>query len=321
MAGRIARGLRLGIGLAGLLAFAGCGMLSDQGRVPARPPARPIERTAPVPSAKSAALARHYRRLQAHLLAQGLLRRDGGGVDTPYTAEDVARNFERIAFYDEYARGGGLRSARDGPGVLRRWRVPVRLRVEFGATVPQAVRDTDGPAVAAYAERLARLTRHPVTVSDRNPNFHVIIATEDDRAQTIARVRALAPGIGPATMALVKNPPRNIYCFVLTFSGTNSSDTPDTHDKAIALIRAEQPDLMRRSCIHEEMAQGLGLGNDSPTARPSIFNDDEEFALLTSHDEELLRLLYHPALRPGMSLDEARPVIRRLLDERANVPA
>ena len=57
------------------------------------------------------------------------------------------------------------------------------------------------------------------------------------------------------------------------------------------------------------LAQGLGLPNDSPRARPSIFNDDEEFALLTRMDEDMLRILYNPALRPGMSEAEARPII------------
>ena len=71
-------------------------------------------------------------------------------------------------------------------------------------------------------------------------------------------------------------------------------------------------DLLRLSCLHEEIAQGLGLPNDSPRARPSIFNDDEEFALLTGMDEDMLRILYNPALRPGMSEDEARPIIRDL---------
>ena len=70
---------------------------------------------------------------------------------------------------------------------------------------------------------------------------------------------------------------------------------------------------MRQSCVHEELAQGLGLANDSPRARPSIFNDDDEFALLTSHDEELLSLLYTPALTPGMQPDEARPIVARML--------
>jgi hypothetical protein len=29
-------------------------------------------------------------------------------------------------------------------------------------------------------------------------------------------------------------------------------------------------------------------------------------------DEDMLRILYNPALRPGMSEDEARPIIRDL---------
>ena len=69
---------------------------------------------------------------------------------------------------------------------------------------------------------------------------------------------------------------------------------------------------MRLSCIHEEIAQGLGLANDSPTARPSIFNDDEEFALLTTQDELMLKILYNPALRPGMTESEARPIVESL---------
>jgi hypothetical protein len=72
---------------------------------------------------------------------------------------------------------------------------------------------------------------------------------------------------------------------------------------------------MRLSCVHEELAQGLGLSNDSPLARPSIFNDDEEFATLTSHDELLLKMLYDPRLKSGMSLPEARPTIKQIAAE------
>jgi len=67
--------------------------------------------------------------------------------------------------------------------------------------------------------------------------------------------------------------------------------------------------------VHEELAQGLGLANDSPAARPSIFNDDDEFALLTSHDEKLLAILYDPRLRAGMDVDTALPVVRILARE------
>ncbi len=66
---------------------------------------------------------------------------------------------------------------------------------------------------------------------------------------------------------------------------------------------------MRKSCVHEEMAQAMGLTNDSPNARPSIFNDDEEFAFLTRHDEILLRMLYDPRLKAGMESYEVIPLL------------
>jgi hypothetical protein len=306
-----AKWVRMVAGVGGLMALASCDLLpdgaaTDQPRPPVGASATPVE-----PSAKSKSLMRYYARLQSHLQAQDLLRTGGGGIDTPYTKADVARNFERIAFYDEYVRGAGLRASSEGPDILRRWVRPVRMQLEFGDTVPDAIRQTDTVVVRNYAARLSRITGHHISMSENDPNFYVIISSEDDRAKTVDRVRQLVPDIGPTTLEIIRNPPRSIYCMVLTFI---ARDAPTTHNMAIALIRSEQPDLMRRSCVHEELAQGLGLGNDSATARPSIFNDDEEFALLTTHDEELLRLLYHPTLKPGMSLNQARPLIKRILD-------
>lgn len=167
--------------------------------------------------------------------------------------------------------------------------------------------------IADYAARLARITGHPISTGARDPNFHVLIMGEDDRAEGLERIRRIAPGLDNATLGTIRFMPRTVHCLVIAFSG---GDDLHSYTRAIAWIRAEHPDLMRKACVHEELAQGLGLANDSPAARPSIFNDDEEFALLTRHDEILLELLYDPALRPGMTIDEARPLLRRLLARR-----
>ena len=82
-------------------------------------------------------------------------------------------------------------------------------------------------------------------------------------------------------------------------------------------IGAEATGVLRQACLHEEITQALGLTNDSPTARPSIFNDDQEFALLTRHDELLLRILYDDRLEAGMSPEQAMPVARKIADELA----
>ncbi len=286
-----------------------------------RPAARPAPST-PAPakvSQASRALAGYYARVQADLLAQGLLRTDGGGPDTPFDAEMVVRNFERIAFFDEYERGGGLSVGSGRPGALRRWVAPIRFAVEFGASVPMAQQGPDRQGVATYVTRLAGLTGHPMSMAGPvATNFHVLFMGEDDRAQMLARVTDLVPNIDRASLAFLQQMPRTIHCLVMAFSDPANDHV---YTRAIAVIRTEHPDLMRRSCIHEELAQGLGLANDSPAARPSIFNDDDEFALLTSQDEVFLQMLYDPRLTPGLRLTDARPLIAQIAAERIGGPS
>ncbi len=275
-------------------------------------PLPPAQAAAPVvapQSAASAAAQAYYAQVQQALLSQGLLRTDGGGEDTPFTDRMLVENFVRIALYDEYDRSSnGASVQRQTVSQLRRWAAPVRVGLRFGASVPPDRKTTDRARVSSYLARLAELTGHPIRLDDANPNFAIYIVNEEERAALGPALRAALPGIAEPDVAGMTDMPRSTYCLVYA----QSSGTSAIYTGAFAVIRAEHPDLLRLSCLHEEIAQGLGLPNDSPTARPSIFNDDEEFALLTRQDEAMLRLLYNPALRPGMSEAEARPIITTL---------
>ena len=114
-------------------------------------------------------------------MAQGLLRTDRGGPDTPFTDRNLADNFIRVALYDEYATQNGQFVQRQTPSHLRRWQKPVRLAVEFGDTVPLDQRSTDVGTIARYADDLARTSGHPVSLVTDAANFHVLILNEDDR--------------------------------------------------------------------------------------------------------------------------------------------
>lgn len=270
-------------------------------------PAPPIE-TAITPTAASAdslALANHYQQLQNRLLSQGLLRTDGG-AGMPLTAAMLATNFTRIALYEEYSAGGSIAQA--APITLTRWQDPVRVSLTFGASVPLARQAEDRGRVAAYLARLSRITGHSIGLSDRQPNFFITIANMDERRRLGPTIKAALPQLTSAQVAGVTNLNRSVYCLVWTQSNVQTGQ----YERAYVFIPVEQPDLMRQSCIHEELAQGLGLPNDSGLARPSIFNDDEEFALLTRQDELMLKMLYDPALRSGMTEAEARPIITSL---------
>ncbi len=277
---------------------------------PEREAAAPAE-AAPARGAESLALERYYARVQADLLAQGLLRTDGGGRDTPFDARMLAENFVRIALFNEYEERAGTMVARQTPGELRRWETPVRLEIEFGETVPEEKRRDDRAALAGYAARLARITGHPIRTVREDGNFHVFVLHEEEREGYADRLRELVPGIGQTAVRTITDMPRSTFCLVFAFSQGQSRK----YVRAVAVIRAEHPDLLRLSCLHEEVAQGLGLANDSPDARPSLFNDDEEFALLTTHDELLLRMLYDDRLKPGMDSRAAAPIARTIAEE------
>ncbi len=270
-------------------------------------PALPPQITAPTTPA-SAAVRAYYTQVQQSLLSQGLLRTDGGGPDTPYTDRMLADNFIRIALYDEYDRTPNGPVQRETASHLRRWEVPIRVGLRFGASVPAAQQTTDRARIASYVARLSRVTGHPMRMDDRNPNYLIYMVSEDERRAMGAQLATDLPGLGPSEIASIVDLPRSTYCLVYAMSQGRSY----AYTRAVAIVRAEHPDLLRLSCVHEEVAQGLGLANDSPQARPSIFNDDEEFALLTGQDELMLRMLYSRELRTGMTEAEAAPIIRSL---------
>jgi len=259
------------------------------------------------PTERSAAAMIYFAQVQQTLLSQGMLRSDAGS-DVPYTDRMLAENFMRIALFTEYRRGASGLVRAETAGDLRRWEVPVRVGLRFGASVPAERQATDRAHVASYLARLASITGHPIGLDDGDPNFLIHIVSEDERMALGPRLRAAVPGLSSGDVAGITNLPRTTYCVVYALSEGSSG----AYTRAFAVIRAEHPDLLRLSCLHEEIAQALGLPNDSPRARPSIFNDDEEFALLTDHDELLLRILYSPELQPGMTADEARPIVESL---------
>lgn len=262
-------------------------------------------------SEESFALEQYYASVQAGLLSRGLLRTDGGGPDAPFSGDDLVRNFRQIAFFEEYTNVSGRLVQQQTESRLHRWENPVRIQVTFGQTVTMEARAKDGSAVQEYADRLARVTGHPIRQVSKNGNYHVFILHEDERRELGPELRQIIPRLSQSAVDAVENMPRSSYCLVFAWDPLGDG----VYTRAIAVIRAEHPDLFRLSCIHEEIAQGLGLANDSPTARPSIFNDDEEFGLLTFHDEQLLAMLFDKRLNPGMSASEAQPIIEEIVAE------
>lgn len=291
-----------------LMMLAGCDGLSGMWREPIAPP--PPPRPAPVEeiSPQSAALQAYYQRIETGHRTRGLLRSDGGGPDVLYDANRVVNTFMTVAFQREFSDLGATLVRRERASLLHRWADPVRIEPIFGASIPEAQRRRDQADIQGFAARLSRITGHPIQAVSRRGNFRVLVLSEEERQVAGPLLTRLIPGIRRQDIALIEALPQESYCIVIAADAGNEG----TISRAVAVIRAELPPLLRLSCIHEELAQGLGLANDSANARPSIFNDDDEFGRLTSMDELMLGMLYDQRLVPGMSAVQARPIVETI---------
>ncbi|MHA3978905.1 DUF2927 domain-containing protein [Halovulum sp. GXIMD14794] len=244
----------------------------------------------------------------------GGLRTDRAPADAPLSIDTLAKNFEEIAFFTEFARRGNGRLKRSREIRLTRWAEPVRVGVIFGESVPPDQRKKDLAVIEDLLSRYRKLTGLDIRyVPTGDVNFIVLILERLEQRALASAI--LDEGDFPAALArdLWDSRP-SLLCSASLF-GPNERNGGIA--VAVALVKAEHRGLMRTSCFHEEMTQALGLLNDSDEVRPSIFNDDEEFALLTVHDEILLRMLYDPRLTEGMSLEQARPMLRQIAADAA----
>ena len=68
-----------------------------------------------------------------------------------------------------------------------------------------------------------------------------------------------------------------------------------------------------RDCLNEEITQALGPADDLYRLPDSIWNDDNFHGMATPFDMVVLRTLYQPELGSGMTRDEVRALLPRVL--------
>ncbi|NOR62663.1 MAG: DUF2927 domain-containing protein [Rhodobacteraceae bacterium] len=259
-------------------------------------------------------LGTYYAAAEAEIRAQGGMRTEYEPADAVFTKTDLARDFMRIAMFDEYQTVNGSYVAREAPSNLRRYNQPLRVRVVSGDSTSEADSQFNTAAVAKFTRRLARIT-----------GLDMRLATNAERANMVIFFlsREEQPHMARQLGRHVSAPPREVEdafanssvdLLCAAFSLSNER-TPDSYRSSIILIKSEHSIAQRNACVQEEMAQAIGLTNDSRDARPSIFNDDEEFAALTLHDELLLRILYHPRLQSGMPPAVVRPLLPAIIND------
>jgi hypothetical protein len=180
---------------------------------------------------------------------------------------------------------------------LAKWLRPIAYRLDEEIALTEAER----AGVHAHFARLAALTGLAVRSTEMADaaNFLVIFT---DRASFEWRIaRHLAPARRHLRERLAQS-----NCVGLYERDARSNEivaavaiVPVDHARAKGLMQA---------CIAEETTQALGLPNDSSEIGPTLFDDRGTARDLTALDAMLVRLLYRPEFRPGMTKAEAMAI-------------
>lgn len=244
--------------------------------------------------------AREWAAYTAGMKADGKMRTERAPADAPYTNADLVRNFRETVLHTEFEDSDGVYRPGAHAEPLGKWTRPVRIRVVGDRSTAE-----DRAYVRDYAARLTRVTGLSVTLTDDDKNEEdsevaVLFYTPDELA---GLATAIERKFGETAMSRrLRDGLAGAVCVGWT-SGTSD------FTKGLILIPDAVQGVLRQACIEEEIGQAFGPRADDDAARPSIFNDDAEFALLTERDAYLLRILYDPALKPGMTEAEAMALV------------
>ncbi|MGI2070136.1 DUF2927 domain-containing protein [Shewanella baltica] len=183
---------------------------------------------------------------------------------------------------------------------VRKWRIPVRVFVEHQV----GDRALHTQLVQMHLAHLAEITGHDIQLVDTllDANLHLVFTRQSQWESEVMRL------MGPSSA-------KNVHGSVCMakFALNAKSEI----ERAWVIIPVDQAQMHGKlvACVVEEITQVLGLPNDSEKVFPSIFNDKTPQDLLTGLDFILLKLLYSPNIRAGMTAAEVKAPLQILLEQ------
>lgn len=206
----------------------------------------------------------------------------------------IEKAFIEIAFKREYS--AGLKR-------LNKWMRPIHWQIDYeGGIKPSKTLETP---ILRHLDQLESITGIVMVPVTRQPSLHIVLTRDRDFAAAIVRHGIMSSE--EQARAFV----RGVNCM-----GHFRTNRRGEITSAWVLIPVDH--AFKRgiypACVVEELTQVMGLPNDADWVNPSIANDSTRQDLLSPLDYVMLRLLYQPELKPGMTVEQARPVIRRLLN-------
>lgn len=203
----------------------------------------------------------------------------GLNIDDPAPDDPVAR-FMVLAFESEDGR----------PLPLTRFEAPVRV---YGQGRYYGLSDTVVDLAAATGHDIRQVWGH------EDANIIVTVAPWP----TIRRMLDTLPDAGRFA-----DPRWRFECAAFWYTAGGPEIV-----RSLIFIDSDFGEVQVRRCLVQEVAQSLGLHNDIDDFDGTVFSSYSTRDSLSDADRLMLAILYDDRLRPGMTANQARPIVTEIV--------
>lgn len=208
----------------------------------------------------------------------------------------IEKSFLTIAMQREHGNSSG---------VLNKWQTPIRYLIDDRTADKMLHRRM----VRQHLGHLADITGLSITAAEfEKANLKIIFSDEASLETELQKDMGLENRAFRA---------RIMHDSVCLGRIAVAKDGSIHHATVLIPVDRARAHAKLMSCVVEELTQVLGLANDSTDVYPSIFNDRSFNDFLTGLDYLLLKLMYEPRLKAGMSENQVRAVIHQIVMENA----
>jgi hypothetical protein len=206
----------------------------------------------------------------------------------------LIQKFELTVFRNDFEKKGFVVD-----GLVRKWQLPIGVQL----------RNKESKKFKAHIE-------NTLNILSRLSGLDIHIHNGVKRKRALLDIYIAAPSRVESILLFYDIGKSNVYmfdaaaCQAVTF--TNSIVT----DRGLIIIVDTLGEKKIRHCIIEEITQVLGLDADSDILQPSIMSDTTPLIdRLPMNDKIMVRTLYDIRLKPGMTRDEAMPIVAKIIPE------
>jgi hypothetical protein len=211
---------------------------------------------------------------------------------SPDSVEKYVEYFDRIVFRSEYA-------TTQSPWFIRKWPGST-VKFKIGGLKKAAVKYR--PVIARHSKALARYKAPGfVEISGQTPGEDFIFMFV--RGNDMMKAGRLLEKNEKVLRQVAKG-----RCYFLSYHMPDGKFV-----KAMIVVNTDMPKEVILHCLLEEMAQAMGLPNDSRMVSPSLFNDSQQRKTLSQIDKVLVRTLYDKRMKAGMPRDLALKTAHKII--------